>query len=419
MYNAERTKACHALVTEEAVKETLKADKGAEAQLTSWRIEDFTKLGDNYASVVTSVVVGFTREGTESQTSYVVKINPCHGFQNMEKATNIGFVKETEFYGKLLPQLNSALEEAGLKPLCFPAYYYSYLELGKELFFLEDLRQRGYKMFDRRKGLDVAHASLVLKELAKLHAASLLLQKKNPEYFKGTHLHMDWANAFNDAVDVGMMFGGYLDNAVTMLENIGGYGGVIKWIQSIKPNIREIFEKELEPSKYHVLCHGDPWNNNLLFRYNEGGIPEEVMLVDLQLNHRVSFGNDLNYLLYTSLEGDVRKHNLNTFLETYRGQFNAVMEAGGGEVRLSETEVLEEFRNKNVIGAIFSMMTVSFVLMDPQSMEGMEEPEEKDLNKAMALVKEMTLKMINTNPLIRPRLLSMFDEFVECGLVPK
>ncbi|XP_037794500.1 uncharacterized protein LOC119589919 isoform X1 [Penaeus monodon] len=423
----ERTKSCHALVTEEAVQEALKADKGVEAQLTSWRIEDFTKFGDNYASIVTSVVVSFVLDGVDEQTSYVVKVNPCHSYQNMEGATNIGFVKEAEFYGKLLPRLNAAMEEASLKTLRFPKYYHNCLKVGKELLFLEDLRRRNFKMYDRRKGLDVAHASLVLEELARLHAASLLLQNKDPEYFQNTLLNRDWANAFDGAIAVDVMFGGHFDNTVAMLEKIGGYETAIQWIRSTKPNIREIFTEQLEPSKYHVLCHGDAWNNNCLFRYNEGGVPEEVMLVDLQLNHRVSFGNDLNYLLYTSLTGDVRKPNLDALLETYRGHFNAVMEAGGagGEGRLSEAEVLQEFRSKNIIGAIFGMMAVNFVLMDPQSLmnyaerDGAEQDKgEKDLNKDLENLKKYFMSMIDTNPYIRPRLLAMFDEFKECGLIP-
>ncbi|ROT72735.1 hypothetical protein C7M84_008850 [Penaeus vannamei] len=422
---AERTKACHTLVTEEAVLEALKADKGVETQLTSWRIEDFTKFGDNYASIVTSVVVCFALDGVEEQTSYVVKVNPCHGYPNMEAATNIGFVKEAEFYGKLLPRLNAAMAEASLETLRLPKYYHSCLEVGKELLFLEDLRRRSFKMYDRRRGLDVAHAVLVLKELAKLHAASLLLQNEDPEYFQNTLLQKDWSNAFDGVIDVDVMFGGHFDNTVAMLEKIGGYETAIKWIQSTKPNIRGILGDQLEPSKYHVLCHGDAWNNNCLFRYNEAGDPEEVMLVDLQLNHRVSFGNDLNYFLYTSLAGDVRRPNLDALLETYRGHFNTVMEAGaGGKGCLSKVEVQKEFRSKNIIGAIFGMLTVNFVLLDPASLEKYAENDtkqgegEKDLNKDFEKLKEYFLAMIDTNPLIRPRLLAMFDEFKEFGLIP-
>ncbi len=56
--------------------------------------------------------------------------------------------------------------------------YASSYKLGKEVLILEDLRKRHFKLFDRRRGMDVPHATLVLKELGRLHAASLLLEKK-------------------------------------------------------------------------------------------------------------------------------------------------------------------------------------------------------------------------------------------------
>lgn len=43
---------------------------------------------------------------------------------------------------------------------------------------IEDLRKRHFKMFDRKRGMDVPHTTLVLQELGRLHAATLLLEKK-------------------------------------------------------------------------------------------------------------------------------------------------------------------------------------------------------------------------------------------------
>lgn len=155
-------------------------------------------------------------------------------------------------------------------------------------------------------------------------------------------------------------------------------------------------------------------------RYSEDGAPLEVMLIDLQICRRESFAVDLNYLLYTSLTGDVRKPNLKTFLETYRSQFNAVMEAGGGDALLSETEMLEEFRSKNALGAIFSMMIIGALLMEPEDVPDFSSDGsgENDVEKAMAELRKKNLEMIDTNPLMRPRFLSVFDELLEAGIIP-
>lgn len=422
MNTEERIQACHNLITEEAVKEALKAHKGGEARLTSWQIKDFTSKGDNYASVVSSVELDFDLNGNDESITYIVKINPCHGMESFEEMTHTVFLKEAEFYIKLLPQLNGVLREHELSPLAVPECHYGTLEKKKELIFLEDLRPRGFKMFDRRKGLDVAHASLVLKELARLHAASLLLQKKDPEYSKDTLLHRGWINMTEDGSAIIKMLEGVMDTGILIMKKVGGYESSVTWAESTKSKLREIFEKQMEPCKHQVICHGDAWNNNLLFKYDEDGVPVEVMLVDLQLCRRESFAVDLNYFLYTSLTGDVRKPNLDALLDTYRGHFNGVVEAGGagGEGRLSEVEVVQEFRRLNILGAIFNMMIIGALLMEPgdvpefvASGDGAD-----DLERVLADCRAKSLEMVDTNPLMRPRFLSVFDELTEAGLIP-
>ncbi|XP_037794505.1 uncharacterized protein LOC119589919 isoform X6 [Penaeus monodon] len=370
--------------------------------------------------MVTSVKLDFAADGENGSITYIAKVNPCHGREAFEYVTHNVFLKEAEFYLKLQPQLNAVLEETGMEPLALPRCFYGRVEKKNELLFLEDLRPRGFKMFDRRKGLDVAHVSLVLKELARLHAASLLLEKKEPEYFKGTYLNRGWAHMFEGALDLSFVLGQHIDSAITMLNKIGGYESAVTWAGSLKPKLQDLFERQMEPSKYHVLCHGDAWNNNLLFSYGEDGSPEAVMFVDLQMCRRVSFANDLNYLLYTSLTGDVRKPNLDALLETYRVRFNAVMEAGGaeGEGRLSEAEVLQEFRSKNVIGAIFTMMIICVILLEPQDVEELSDHKDKDIDELFMELRKKALDMIDTNPLMRPRFLAVFDEFIETGLIP-
>lgn len=419
MNTEERIKACHSLITEEAVKEALKAHKGGEARLTSWQIKDFTSKGDNYASVVSSVELDFDLNGNDESITYIVKINPCHGMESFEETTHTIFLKEAEFYIKLLPQLNGVLREHELSPLAVPECHYGTLEKKKELIFLEDLRPRGFRMFDRRKGLDVAHASLVLKELARLHAASLLLQKKDPEYSKDTLLHRGWINMTDDGFGMLQVLEGVMDTGIMMLKKVGGYESSITWAESTKSKLREIFEKQMEPCKHQVICHGDAWNNNLLFKYDEDGVPVEVMLIDLQMCRREPFAVDLNYLLYTSLTGDVRKPNLDALLETYRGHFNGVMETGG-EGRLLEGEVLQEFRRLNILGAIFNMMIICPMLMEPEDVPDFEMSgdDAADLERVIAELRARSLEMVDTNPLMRPRFLSVFDELMETGLIP-
>lgn len=49
------------------------------------------------------------------------------------------------------------------------------------MIIFEDLSANGYMMADRNKGLDLEHTTLVLKFMARLHAASYVLGKKEPQ----------------------------------------------------------------------------------------------------------------------------------------------------------------------------------------------------------------------------------------------
>lgn len=260
------------LITEAHVQATLKADKGTKAQLTSWTVEDFTHKGDNYATVVTSVKATFTLHGKENNVSYIVKLN--HKRPYMKGISEFGimiFHKESDYYEKIIPKLSSMLTLAGKRALRVPKWYYSSLQEEEEVIFLEDLRPRGFQMFDRKKGMDVGHATLVVQELARLHAASLLLQERS-----GTQeledlfdfLKKDWTNFTDEPGSfLHMLFGNHIANAEVMLKKVGGYIAAEKWLARIKGSYVDLLDRMLvRQAPFKVICHGDCWNNNLLFR---------------------------------------------------------------------------------------------------------------------------------------------------------
>jgi hypothetical protein len=57
------------------------------------------------------------------------------------------------------------------------------VEGAEEVLVMEDMREQGYILRDRRFGLDVSHCQLVLEELAKLHALSFAIRDQKPEQF--------------------------------------------------------------------------------------------------------------------------------------------------------------------------------------------------------------------------------------------
>ena len=255
------------LVTDDHVRAALTTDKGTSAQLIAWKIVDFTKKGDNYASLVTSVKVKYKLDGKSSDVVYVVKINTGKTFGDSD-LLEIAFRKECNFFLDIAPQINSVLKEIGHAEINIPKCFHASLEKGKEVIFLEDLRAKGYKMADRKQGLDKAHTTLVLRELARLHAASLLVQSKTPDEDlreKYPLLKKDWTYLIRNYDSVLNMLKESAKLSQTIINKVGGYERANAWIDTIIPKIRET-SVQTEHILPRVVCHGDCWNNNLLFR---------------------------------------------------------------------------------------------------------------------------------------------------------
>ena len=67
--------------------------------------------------------------------------------------------------------------------------------------------------------------------------------------------------------------------------------------------------KEKEQFKLRTLCHGDPWFNNMMFKY-DGPYLWSSVLYDLQLCFHGAAALDIVYFLSVSAVGEIRqKHN--------------------------------------------------------------------------------------------------------------
>ena len=264
----------HILVKRDDVQQALIADEGPSAKLISFEMKDFTTRGDNYACVVSSVELTFEKEGREQQKSFVVKLNPLRPLPVMEKMAEVLFSKEISFYKEIVPLLNKELDKLQLKPLKMPKYFHSVARKKEEVIFLEDMRKRGFKMLDRKIGMDRNHTMLIMKELARLHAISAVLM--NTEEFKGDNLMKKFPfleEAFEkmmEGADTSVTdnwFGQGMSTAAEIAEMNKDYEYAGRFLRSLVPNISKIVLDCLKAEEpFITICHGDCWNNNFLFR---------------------------------------------------------------------------------------------------------------------------------------------------------
>ncbi|XP_050696772.1 uncharacterized protein LOC126985666 [Eriocheir sinensis] len=415
------------LVSEDRVRAALTKDKGADAEILSFEVKDFTKKGDNYACVVTSAVVRYRQGDKEGEVTYVAKCNPCRNIAALNDFNAYMFNKEGNFYDKIVPLINAELKGIGQEPLRMANCYGTHYGMSEEVILLGDLRPDGFKMFDRKKGMDAAHTNLTLRELARLHAASTLVQAKMTEPIEEKYpfIKKDFVCVYEnpDKQDedleqmMGTVFYTNMKTGMAMAQKINGYEKVVDWLKKHARQTNDLLKKCLKStSDFNVVCHGDCWNNNILFKYDESGKPVDVRLLDLQICRKASLATDLNYLLYSSLEGQVRKNNLEAFMKTYYESFSQVLSNAGKKTPFTLDELKKEYHNQNLFGLLMCLMVVPFVVAEGNDVMDFLDMTD-DMEENMKVHQQRMLDQLDNNQLLRPRLLATFDEMVEYGVI--
>ena len=150
------------------------------------------------------------------------------------------------------------------------------------------------------------------------------------------------------------------------------------------------------------------------YRYDENGNPVDIRLVDNQINRVASPGLDLSYLLYSSVNGPLRRKFLDIFLSTYQTSYSNVL-AGLGELPgYSFSQLKEEYVKKLGFG-----MTIGLAFGSTNLAEGDEvfDIMEEDIDKAMSSFQENNKKLMNKNPLMKPRFLDIVNEMVDYKII--
>lgn len=140
----------------------------------------------------------------------------------------------------------------------------------------EELSPLRLTKVNRKTGLDVNHLKVVMKSLAKLHAASAVLpsgtftnhrQPNISEYFKVFHpLFVNCVKSLADKLSSEKFEG-----AEKLAIKLNGFE------RNMIDKSSEAFM--LQADDFGVLCHGDLWLNNLLFEYDDEAMPRDVRMV--------------------------------------------------------------------------------------------------------------------------------------------
>lgn len=107
-----------------------------------------------------------------------------------------------------------------------------------------------------------------------------------------------------------------------------------------------ILAGQREDAEFNVLCHGDLWSNNAMFRYSEDGQITHTMLVDFQAGYWTSPLLDVVYALYTSSAAEVTEANWDELMAVYQAHLERVLILSNWPKAIPTLAEIQEDRRK-------------------------------------------------------------------------
>ncbi|KAJ4442925.1 hypothetical protein ANN_04522, partial [Periplaneta americana] len=329
-----------------------------------------TAAGDNYGSDMYRVVVKFRRRNETEEISIIVKALKQVSNGVLAKIAGLRkvFDQETTAFAIVFPAMYNLLNEVpSLSNRPFAAkYFYSHKDETASSIVLEDLKQRGFRLADNRmSGLDLKHCLLVMKTIARYHAASLVLYQKDPSIFKPL---MNNALSTDDDIGVESFFAGNVSRVAKEVEKWPEYREkFLQKLHNIRDTVVEQWRKAMirNDEEFNVLCHTDLWLNNMMFRYSEDtGKVEEVRFVDFQVTYWTSPAVDLHYFIHSSASAEALEHS-DILVQEYYNTFCEILKLlKYSHIQPSMAMINRELQNRGLYAALSTIVVRSVVLAD-------------------------------------------------------
>lgn len=295
-----------------------KIENSNEIKLKKFELKPVTKKGNHYASVMIRIIVDYVLESkTTKQVSLILKTtyDEKHSEEEGMKILKEFDIhsREMTMYRTILNDFHSLLTSIGDNTI-FSARRYCE-DLSTNTLVFEDLIARKYRCANRIERLDLNHAKLALRKLAKFHATSIVYKQKNPQAyvtFDKAFLSRDYADARDFC----------LKNYDALTKVVSTWPGYEYYAKKLT-KFRDIFiERGIDlytpdESEINVLLHGDFWTNNMMFKYDSENNPIDVLFVDFQLPYWITPAVDILYFIHTSVKEDLRMHKQNELVQFY------------------------------------------------------------------------------------------------------
>ncbi|XP_063623024.1 uncharacterized protein LOC134795121 [Cydia splendana] len=387
-------------------------------------VEQVGQKGDNYIAHVKR----FIYEAEDGTTFKMIgKVAPVDAQLRRMMKTMILFNNETVMYNLVLPKLNDIQNSAGAtadEKVRFPACYGVVTEEPYEFILLEDLKEAGFEMFDRMKPLTNESVRLVVKDLAQYHSLSYVFKNSEPEMFESysNRLLNMWV-IMGAQPDAQRFFESAENDLLKMMYDVSDkYKNVLRGsLTQIAPIAKKMQSYE-KGSKYSVIQQGDCWNNNILFRLEDGKLVDDVM-IDYQLSREGNPAADLLYLIFNCTDHATRLKHYQEWIDYYHEILDDSLNLYGLKAnRVFPKDQLDaDLRRYGKLMVNLGVMLSSILVRESKDVVDIKEmtgDKEKMVEDTMA---QMDASLLNVSTIVnlRKKILGIIDTALEFGLIHK
>lgn len=372
---------------------------GSEVKIVNHSLEPFSKLKTGCLGAHLLLTIRFKRGSNnceESQT-FFVKTMPDSQIILDTLMDDSMFTDEANFYENITPLLMKEYNADKWSPRC-------YLITSNALVF-EDLRVKGYTI-SPDPFLDEILLKATLTSLAQFHASTILaehrLGKTLKEIFPNAFVEKILTNHGNFAKMTPVGF----DAIKKMIEK---YGMDPSFMPKIKDRVWEF--SKIRKGKCNVLCHGDLWKNNLMFKSN-GNV--KCVMVDYQFLRYTSPCIDVSTLVYLHTTPEYRKKSeLNLFEHYYCVLRDTLLQGSIKPPIPSYESMLQDYKDYKLIGMIFGLLYLPALYLPSDVLEKILNIPEEMKSWFLGNRFEVISFYLDTDPSYEKKLKNMIVELME------
>lgn len=270
---------------------------------------------------------------------FFVKTMPAKQSAN-DIATATGlFSKEVFVYEKFSQMANNM--DIDLIKDCIIGCYYTRLN---DIEILDDMSLQEYKTLGVAEPLTIDMLAVGLKQLAKFHATSLLIEDRMSDQLDSPYRLIDLFHDYVKDVAFNKMPSNIserfwkvgansVETAIDLFPDIANDKLTIENFKLKADIVRDSFYSNSKPSKHfrNVLCHGDLWSTNMMYKFKNNE-PVDAKIIDFQFTRYCVPGHDVLSFIYFTTRRELREKSLNYLIEIYYKELCIAVGKCGGYI---------------------------------------------------------------------------------------